>query len=159
MNQTQNPAQNRAATKNHQINVALNHQASTFSQVYSHQVNTDDELESTFELIKLLRQFEQSDRWTLLIAPENLPDKSLLNGCAVDMDRVLVIHEKQTQSIQNSIEDTIETALSHATCSAVIAWCHNISQPRLSEINRLGEKSQCHFYAFNKHNGPLSCSH
>lgn len=116
-------------------------------QLFSHLIKTDDELGATFELIQILRQFQHADRWTLLIAPENIPDKALLNCCSVDMDRVLVVHEKQITNILA----TIENALSHATCSAVIAWSNGISQQRLVQINGLAEQSRCHFYAFNKH--------
>jgi cell division inhibitor SulA len=118
-------------------------------QTYSHVVKTEDTLSANFELIKILRSFHQSGRWTLLIAPENIPDKTLLNCCSVDMDNVLVVHEKRI----NSVMATIENALSQATCSAVVAWCDNISGNKMRQINELAERAQCHFYAFNKHSG------
>lgn len=127
---------------------ALNPAQSDLARVFSHQVTTPDELTASFELIKILQQFTHTNRWTLLIAPEHIPDKTLLDCCSIDMERVLVVHEKQ---ISNTLA-TIENALSHATCSAVIAWCGNIKQNKLAAINQLAEQSQCHFYAFNKHN-------
>lgn len=121
------------------------------SEVFSHMIKTDDELSESFELIKILRLYQQTNRWTLLIAPQNIPDKALLDCCSVDMDRVLVVREKQIDSVLA----TIENALSHATCSAVVAWCNNINSTKMAEINQLAENSECHFYAFNKRHKAL----
>ncbi|MFT4929377.1 MAG: cell division inhibitor SulA [Phenylobacterium sp.] len=143
-----------ASSHNHQHNRSNDSSDSTLNntkQFFAHQVKTNDELEATFELVKILCQFQHSNRWTLLVAPENIPDKALLNCCAVDMDRVLVVHEKQITNVLS----TIENALSHATCSAVIAWCNTITPTKLTEINRLAEQSRCHFYAFNKHGATI----
>ena len=126
------------------------------SKIFSHMIKTDDELSESFELIKILRLYQQSNRWTLLIAPQNIPDKALLDCCSVDMDRVLVVREKQISSVLA----TIENALSPATCSAVVAWCNNINSTKMAQINQLAEKSECHFYAFNKrHKTPVKNGH
>ena len=126
------------------------------SKIFSHMIKTDDELSESFELIKILRLYQQSNRWTLLIAPQNIPDKALLDCCSVDMDRVLVVREKQISSVLAAIEN----ALSHATCSAVVAWCNNINSTKMAQINQLAEKSGCHFYAFNKrHKTPVKNGH
>jgi cell division inhibitor SulA len=140
------PAMHNAMTMDIKRRVATSYQNKT-SQVYSHLVETDDSLSANFELIKILRQHQLSNRWTVLIAPENIPDKALLNCCSVDLGRVLVVHEKQISSVLA----TIENALSQSTCSAVIAWCDAISSTKLAQINQLAEQSQCCFYAFNKH--------
>jgi cell division inhibitor SulA len=124
-------------------------------QMFSHLVTTEDTLSANFELIKILRSFEQSVRWTLLIAPQNIPDKALLNCCSVDMGKVLVVHEKRISSVMA----TIENALSQATCSAVVAWCEDISASKMIHINELAQKSQCHFYAFNKQNTNTNKNH
>ena len=126
---------------------------------YIHFVSAEDKLSEAFELIKILRQHQQSNRWTLLIAPQNIPDKALLDCCSVDMNHVLVVREKQITSVMA----TIESALLGSTCSAIVAWGEqwdkNINPSQLEHINQLAKKSRSQFYAFNKrgdninHNG------
>ncbi len=114
---------------------------------YIHFVSAVDKLSEAFELIKILRQHQHSNRWTLLIAPQNIPDKALLDCCSVDMNHVLVVHEKQITSIMA----TIENALLGSTCSAIVAWGNqwSINSGQLEHINQLAKKSHCLFYAFD----------
>lgn len=111
-----------------------------------HGIHTQDSLSESFELIKVLRNHQQSGRWTVLIAPQNIPDKALLTCCSVDMSRVLVVHTKHDVDVSN----TIANALSQSTCSAVVAWTSQISNAKLQEFAELAGQSGCHFYAFNR---------
>ncbi len=113
---------------------------------FSHYVATEDSLSESFELIKILRSHQHTGRWTVLIAPQNIPDKALLQCCSVDMGQVLVVHPRQTTDLLA----TLENALSQSTCSAVVAWADQLPKERLIELNRLAAKSNCHFYGFHR---------
>lgn len=116
--------------------------------VNSHFIVSDDSLSESFELIKILRSHQHSGRWTVLIAPQNIPDKALLNCCSVDMGQVLVVHAKQTQDVLA----TVENALRQSTCSAVVAWCDQLPIERVKQINQVAAQSNCHFYGISRSN-------
>lgn len=124
----------------------ISHQAAS----HWHFLQAQDELSRSFELIKVLRQHQQNKRWTLLIAPEHIPDKALLECCSVDMSHVLIVREKQISSIM----EAIETALNCNTCCAIVAWCekwHNqISIAKQKQLIALANQNQCHVYTFAK---------
>lgn len=113
---------------------------------YSHLVTTQDSLSESFELIKILRSHQYSGRWTVLIAPQNIPDKALLQCCSVDMGKVLVVHARQNTDVLA----TVENALSQSTCSAVVAWSELLPQQNFKQLSQLAAKSNCHFYSFNR---------
>ena len=117
---------------------------------YWHFLHAHDELSRAFELIKVLRQHQSNNRWTLLVAPQHIPDKALLNCCSVDMSHVLIVREKQIPSMV----ETLESALKHHTCGAIVAWCDkwhkHLSASKLAHLTTLAAQAQCHVYAFNK---------
>ena len=117
---------------------------------YWHFLDGQDELTRSFELIKVLRQHQTNRRWTLLIAPTHIPDKTLLDCCSVDMSHVLLVREKQITSMPNAIEK----ALNANTCCAIVAWCNRwheqLSQSQLQHLSQLADTKNCHVYAFNK---------
>lgn len=113
-------------------------------------ISAEDKLSESFELIKIIKQHQHSNRWILMIAPQNIPDKALLDCCSVEMNHVLVIREKQITSILA----TIENALLHSTCSAIIAWSghwqNQLSQRKLEHIQLMARRSECQFYGFTQ---------
>ncbi|WP_199611423.1 SulA-like leucine-rich domain-containing protein [Flocculibacter collagenilyticus] len=115
-------------------------------------IKVEDELSATFELIKIVKKHAHSKKWTLLIAPEHVPSKQLLNSCSVNFEHVLVIHEKQ---ITNKL-DVIRNALKYGTCSAVVTWMDVFTTDMLNELNHLTNASSCAFYALNKQTVPIS---
>ena len=122
--------------------------------VYTHVVKTDDELSAMFELIKVLRRHGDADGWTLLLAPEQVPGKAVLDCFDVDKHKVMVVHDKQIVDLYS----TVEQAMIHSTCAAVVAWSDDLSPRALGGISEFAQRSQCHFYVFNKHGAQSDCT-
>lgn len=69
-----------------------------------------------------LARLSQQGRWIVLISPPNFAYKQLLAAAGVRMDRILLVHTK------DSVETlwAMEQALTSGTSSAVISWCDEL---------------------------------
>ena len=96
------------------------------------------------ELLFIIQQHQQQSGWVLLLAPNQLPEKSTFTGFDVDMSKVLVIQQKQISNIHTVLSD----ALSSSTCSAVVVWQDQFSESSLQHYQQLAEQHQTCFYQF-----------
>jgi cell division inhibitor SulA len=94
------------------------------------------------ELLFIIQQHQQHSGWVLLLAPNQLPDKSTFSGFDLDMSKVLVIQQKQISNIHTVLSD----ALSSSTCSAVVVWQDQFSESSLQHYQQLAEQHQTCFY-------------
>ena len=94
------------------------------------------------ELLFIIQQHQQQSGWVLLLAPNQLPDKSTFSGFDLDMSKVLVIQQKQISNIHTVLCD----ALSSSTCSAVVVWQDQFSESSLQQYQQLAEQHQTCFY-------------
>lgn len=94
------------------------------------------------ELLFIIQQHQQQSGWVLLLAPNQLPDKSTFHGFDLDMSKVLVIQQKQISNIDTVLGD----ALSSSTCSAVVVWQDQFSESSLRHYQQLAEQHQTCFY-------------
>jgi cell division inhibitor SulA len=81
-------------------------------------VQIEDEISATFELLKVLHQYNSLNAWTLLIAPDHVPSKALLDSCSIDTSKLLVIRQKHLVNI----EYVLSSALHNGNFAAVITW-------------------------------------
>ncbi|MDR7119486.1 SulA-like leucine-rich domain-containing protein [Rheinheimera soli] len=94
------------------------------------------------ELLFIIQQHQQHSGWVLLLAPNQLPDKSTFSGFDLDMSKVLVIQQKQISNIHTVLSD----ALSSSTCSSVVVWQDQFSESSLLHYQQLAEQHQTCFY-------------
>jgi cell division inhibitor SulA len=94
------------------------------------------------ELLFIIQQHQQQSGWVLLLAPNQLPDKSTFSGFDLDMSKVLVIQQKQISNIDTVLCD----ALSSTTCSAVVVWQDQFSESSLQHYQQLAQQHQTCFY-------------
>lgn len=114
------------------------------------------------ELLFIIQQHQQQSGWVLLLAPNQLPDKSTFSGFDLDMSKVLVIQQKQISNIHTVLSD----ALSSSTCSAVVVWQDQFSESSLQHYQQLAEQHQTCFYQLRSdasqqqtHSSRLAVSH
>ena len=63
-------------------------------------IKVEDEISATFEMLKVLHQYNSSNAWTLLIAPDHVPSKALLDSCSIDTSKLLVIRQKHLVNLE-----------------------------------------------------------
>lgn len=102
----------------------------TSATTHLHLVEVDDDISATFELLKILHQFNQQPGWTLLIAPDAVPSKSLLDSCSIDKSKLLVIRQKHL----SNLEYVLNSALYNGNFSAVITWTNMLSVEQLNQL-------------------------
>lgn len=93
-----------------------------------------DEIDFHLELIKIIKRYEACHGWTLLIAPDHLPNKSVLKSCSVNLDKVLIVHKKHCQDVKL----VANQALHHDNCSAVVI-CNDLIDAQ--DIEKLRAKA------------------
>lgn len=92
-------------------------------------------MELHFELAKIIRRYEQCSGWTMLIAPEGLPNKQVMQEYQVSLDKVLTIPKKDCS---NELA-TAYQALKFDNCSALVIWDNDLST---TEIKLLLQKAR-----------------
>lgn len=81
-------------------------------------VKIDDDIKANLELLKVMHACNKKHGWTLLIAPENVPNKSVLERCSIDSSKLLVIREKHISNLRTVLNE----ALNNGNFAAVITW-------------------------------------
>ena len=94
-----------------------------------------DDIDEHFELIKIIKRYEYCSGWTLLIAPDHLPKKDVLQSCSINLDKVLIVRKKYCRHVL----DCAERALRHDNCSALVIWDHLLTG---TEVSRLRQQAQ-----------------
>ncbi|MDK2598052.1 MULTISPECIES: SulA-like leucine-rich domain-containing protein [Pseudoalteromonas] len=77
-----------------------------------------DETTTSNELLKILSRCNSKAGWTLLIAPDQVFSKSMLDGYNIDVNKLLVLKQKDLINL----EHTLDSALSNGNFAAVITW-------------------------------------
>ncbi|KZN67380.1 SulA-like leucine-rich domain-containing protein [Pseudoalteromonas luteoviolacea] len=81
-------------------------------------VNTYDEATTSLELMKILGFCNSKAGWTLLIAPNQTINKSMLDDFGIDINKLLVLKLKDLINL----EHTLDCALHNGNFAAVITW-------------------------------------
>ncbi|TMN32943.1 hypothetical protein [Pseudoalteromonas sp. S2755] len=81
-------------------------------------VIVEDEIVASLELLKVLHKCQHKQGWTLLVAPDNVPNKSLLESTSVDASKLLVIRQKHIYDL----EYVLKSAISNGNFAAVVIW-------------------------------------
>ena len=93
-------------------------------------------------LLQLLKRYENAQGWILLIAPNNLPNKSWLTRYQLPLNKVLVIHAKQI----SDLNATLVRALSSGTCQLVVNFAKTLCPGALPRCQQLAKKNNVLFY-------------
>ena len=109
-------------------------------------VQIEDEISATFELLKVLHQYNSLNAWTLLIAPDNVPSKALLDSCSIDTSKLLVIRQKHLVNL----EYVLSSALHNGNFAAVITWTDIINNQQLSQLSLNLSHTRTKMYCFSK---------
>ena len=109
-------------------------------------VQIEDEISATFELLKVLHQYNSLNAWTLLIAPDHVPSKALLDSCSIDTSKLLVIRQKHLVNI----EYVLSSALHNGNFAAVITWTDIINNQQLSQLSLNLSHTRTKLYCFSK---------
>lgn len=107
-------------------------------------VHTEDDIIAAFKMLKIVEQYEQSNGWVLLIAPNNVPSKHLLETTSVNTDKLLVLREKHISDLAH----VLHCALYNGKFSAVITWNNIVSPSQLAQLNT--EKAAAKYYCFTE---------
>jgi len=109
-------------------------------------IQIEDEISATFELLKVLHQYNSLNAWTLLIAPDHVPSKALLDSCSIDTSKLLVIRQKHLVNL----EYVLSSALHNGNFAAVITWTDIINDQQLTQLSLNLSTTNTKLYCFTK---------
>lgn len=112
-------------------------------------IQIEDEISATFELLKVLHHYNSQNAWTLLIAPDHVPSKALLDSCSIDTSKLLVIRQKHLVNL----EYVLNSALHNGNFAAVITWTDIVKGNQLADLSLNLEQASAKLYCFSN-NGP-----
>lgn len=93
-------------------------------------VETPDEICASLELLKIIHQCNHKQGWTLLIAPDHIPNKDMLEASSIDSSKLLVIRKKHIVDL----EYVLNSALNNGNFAAVITWTDITNEQQLSQM-------------------------
>ncbi|WP_462154800.1 hypothetical protein [Pseudoalteromonas piscicida] len=93
-------------------------------------VIVEDEIVASLELLKVLHKCQHKQGWTLLVAPDNVPNKSLLESTSVDASKLLVIRQKHIYDL----EYVLKSAICNGNFAAVVIWTDITSVQTINKI-------------------------
>ncbi|WP_372763279.1 SulA-like leucine-rich domain-containing protein [Pseudoalteromonas sp.] len=114
-------------------------------------IQIEDEISATFELLKVLHQYNSLNAWTLLIAPDHVPSKALLDSCSIDTSKLLVIRQKHLVNL----EYVLSSALHNGNFAAVITWTDIVNDQQLSQLALNLSNTRTKLYCFTKNTSNL----
>ncbi|WP_138480446.1 SulA-like leucine-rich domain-containing protein [Pseudoalteromonas phenolica] len=94
-------------------------------------VETPDEVCASLELLKIIHQCNNKQGWTLLIAPDHIPNKDMLEASSIDSSKLLVIRKKHIVDL----EYVLNSALNNGNFAAVITWTGITDPEQLSQMH------------------------
>jgi len=109
-------------------------------------IQIEDEISATFELLKVLHHYNNQNAWTLLIAPDHVPSKALLDSCSIDTTKLLVIRQKHLVNL----EYVLNSALHNGNFAAVITWTDIVKDNQLENLSINLEQASAKLYCFTK---------
>ena len=107
-------------------------------------VQTEDEISASFELLKIVHRYNQSNGWTLLIAPDHIPSRDLLESCSVNTEKLLVIRRKHIVDV----EYVLNCALQNGRYAAIISWTDIVDQQQLERMQLNTHHAKAQLYCF-----------
>ena len=93
-------------------------------------------------LAQLLQQHQHQDGWILLLAPSQLPDKSLAEQYQLPLHKVLVIHPKQI----SDLFATLQQALLSPSCRVIINFANQLTAQQDAICRKLAIARDVWFY-------------
>ncbi|CCQ12356.1 putative orphan protein [Pseudoalteromonas luteoviolacea B = ATCC 29581] len=108
-------------------------------------IYTSDEISAGLELLKVLHSCNQKHGWTLLIAPDNVPNKAMLQSCSIDSSKLLVIRQKHLVNLPY----VLNSALKNGNFAAVITWTDILDEKQLADLEMVAEQTAT-LYCFSK---------
>ncbi|NOU50909.1 hypothetical protein HG263_10240 [Pseudoalteromonas sp. JBTF-M23] len=124
-------------------------QASVTNQ---HLVHTADDICASLELLKIIHQCNQKKGWTLLIAPDNIPNKAMMDSCSIDASKLLVIRKKHIVDLNY----VLTSALNNGNFAAVITWTDILLPSELKTMSL--PNSSTEIYCFSKATNQEACT-
>ena len=106
-------------------------------------INVQDDIQETLALIEILQKHTCENKWTLLLAPDAVPSKSLLESLSIDHSKLLIIRKRHLINI----EYVVNSALKNGNFGAVVSWTNMLDEVTLSSL----AANQSHFYGYFYH--------
>ncbi len=106
-------------------------------------------------VMDILQQYENQNRWMLLVAPHELPAKEQLKSTLKGADKVLVIHRHQ---IKDALH-IIQKAMTSGNFSTVLSWDNSMSFEVLEALAETGSHLNCDFHHINAPTPAVSRMH
>lgn len=110
---------------------------------YTEQV--EQELDAHQELIKIISRYQNCHGWTLLIAPNHLPNKATLKAAGINLEKVLIVHKKNCPDVLFSAYKAIK----NDNCSALVIWEELVSNVEWQLLESRAKTSATHLYLLN----------
>ncbi|WP_125718720.1 SulA-like leucine-rich domain-containing protein [Pseudoalteromonas rubra] len=110
-------------------------------------VHAEDDIISSLELLKILYRCNSLHRWTLLIAPDNIPSKALLDTSSIDSSKLLVLRQRHLINL----EYVINSALCKGNFAAVITWTDIVSEQQLARFKLVDSDTE--LFCFTRTSG------
>lgn len=110
---------------------------------YTEQV--EQELDAHHELIKIISRYQSCHGWTLLIAPNHLPNKATLKAAGINLEKVLIVHKKNCPDVLFSAYKAIK----NDNCSALVIWEELVSNVEWQLLESRAKTSATHLYLLN----------
>ncbi len=105
----------------------------------------EQELDTHQELIKIISRYQACHGWTLLIAPNHLPNKATLKAAGLNLDKVLIVHKKNCPDVLFSAYQAIK----NDNCSALVIWEELVSSVEWQLLESRAKTSDTHLYLLN----------
>ncbi|MDE3270623.1 SulA-like leucine-rich domain-containing protein [Pseudoalteromonas sp. SSM20] len=106
-------------------------------------INVQDDIQETLALIEILQKHTCENKWTLLLAPDAVPSKSLLESLSIDHSKLLIIRKRHLINI----EYVVNSALKNGNFGAVVSWTNMLDEVTLSSL----AANQSHFNGYFYH--------
>ena len=123
------------------VHKLLNEAESTAT--YSEQI--EQELDAHQALIKIISRYQSCYGWTLLIAPNHLPNKATLKAAGINLEKVLILHKKNCPDVLFSAYQAIK----NDNCSALVIWEELVSSVEWQLLESRSKTSATHLYLLN----------
>lgn len=107
-------------------------------------INVQDSIQETMALLTILQSHNSENSWTLLLAPDAVPSKALLESLSIDHKKLLVIRQRHLINI----EYVLQSALTNGNFGAVISWTNMLDEVTLSAIAGNQHAFRGKFYHF-----------
>ncbi|TMP32330.1 SulA-like leucine-rich domain-containing protein [Pseudoalteromonas rubra] len=101
-------------------------------------VYAEDDIVSSLELLKILYRCNSLHKWTLLIAPDNIPSKALLDTSSIDSSKLLVLRQRHLINL----EYVINSALCKGNFAAVVTWTDIVSEQQLARFKLIDSDTE-----------------